>query len=75
MDLHGGRYHEGDLKSNGAGVVRLKGAIYKVIDLTLGGGRAMQYTDHVSWECTLETCIILLPSVTPGNLIKINKMK
>ena len=32
-------------------------------DLTLGGEHTMQYTDHVSYKCTLETCIILLTNV------------
>ena len=25
-------------------------------DLTWGGGHAMQYTDDVLWNCTLESC-------------------
>ena len=29
-------------------------------DLTLGGGPTKQYTGHVSQDCILETCIILL---------------
>ena len=32
-------------------------------DLTLGGEHTMQYTDHVSYKCTLETCIILSTNV------------
>ena len=41
-------------------------------DLTLGGGHKMQYTDHVSYNCTLEICIILLTNVT---LIHLNFLK
>ena len=41
-------------------------------DLTLGGEHRMQYIDDVLYICTLETCIILLPDVTPINLIKNN---
>ena len=33
-------------------------------DVTLGGGHTMQYTNHVSQKCTLETYIILLTNVT-----------
>ena len=29
-------------------------------DLTLGGGHTVQYIDHISQKCTLETYIILL---------------
>ena len=36
----------------------------KILDLT------MQYADDVLLSCTLETCVILLTSVTPINLIK-----
>lgn len=39
-------------------------------DLTLAGGYTMQYTEHISKECTLETYKILLTNVTPTNLIK-----
>ena len=51
------------------GVVQGKGGKYKVIegDLTLGGEHTMQYTDGVSWTCTLETHIIVLTNVTPQN--------
>ena len=38
-------------------------------DLTVVGGHRMQYTDHVSQKCILETYIILLNNVTPINLI------
>ena len=38
-------------------------------DMTLGGGHTLQYTDHVSQNCTLETYIILLTNATPINLI------
>ena len=38
-------------------------------DFTLDGGDAMQDTDNVSQNCTLETCIILLTTVTPINVI------
>ena len=47
---------------------------------TYGDGRSdfgwratMQYSDDVSQNCTLETCIILLTNVTPINLIKEKK--
>ena len=33
-------------------------------DLTLGGGHTMQYIDHVSQNCTVETYIILFSNVT-----------
>lgn len=39
------------------------------VDVTLGGGHAVQYTDRVSYRCTLETCMILLAGVTTINLI------
>ena len=39
-------------------------------DLTLSGGHKMQYKDHVSQECILETYVILLTNITPINLIK-----
>ena len=38
-------------------------------DVTLGAGHTIQYADHVSQKCTLETYIILLTHVTPLNLI------
>lgn len=38
-------------------------------ELTLGGGHTMQYTDHVSWTCTLETYVILFTNGTPIHLI------
>ena len=38
--------------------------------LSLGGGHAGQYTDHVSWKYTLETYMMLLTNITPINLIK-----
>ena len=38
-------------------------------DLTVGGGQAMQHTDHVSQKCILEMYMILLTDVTPINLI------
>ena len=37
-------------------------------DLTLGGGHTMQYTDHVSQKCPLDTYMVLLTNVTPINL-------
>ena len=36
-------------------------------DLTLGGERTMQHTDDVSQNCTPETYVILLTSVTAIN--------
>ena len=41
-------------------------------DQNLGGRQAMQYTDHVSQKCTLETYIMLLTNVTSIYLIKKN---
>ena len=38
--------------------------------LTLGGGHTVQYTDHASQNCALETYTILLANVTPINLKK-----
>lgn len=38
-------------------------------DVTLGSGRKMLYADHVSQKSTLETCLILLTSVTSIHLI------
>ena len=38
-------------------------------DLTLGGGHTVQYTDDVSQNYTLETCIISSTNVTPTNLL------
>ena len=42
-------------------------------DLTWGGQHTVQYTDDVLQNCILETYIILLTNVTPGNSIKIEK--
>ena len=42
-------------------------------DLTWGGEHTVQCTDGVLWSCAPETCIILLTSVTPINLIKRQK--
>ena len=39
-------------------------------DVHLSGGQMMQHTDHISWQCTLETYITVLTNVTPTNLIK-----
>ena len=41
--------------------------------LTWGGQHTVQYTDDVLQNCILETYIILLTNVTPGNSIKIEK--
>ena len=38
-------------------------------DWTLGGEHTMQYTDELSYNCTLETHIILLTSLSPMHLI------
>ena len=35
----------------------------------------IQSTAHVLWNCTPETCVILLASVTPINSVKRKKMK
>ena len=32
--------------------------------VTLGGGHIVQYTDHVSQKCTVETYMILVTNVT-----------
>ena len=44
-------------------------------DLTLGGGHPMQYTNNVSYKCTLDIYMILLTNVIPINLIKKKTMK
>ena len=36
-----------------------------------GGGHTIQCTEDVSWNCAPETCVILLTSVTPINVIKL----
>ena len=36
-------------------------------DLTLSGGHTVQYTDFVSYKCTLETYMILVTNVTAIN--------
>ena len=52
-------------------IERVYGVKYMVTeDLTLGGGHVVQYTNDVSQNCTLETHVILLATVTPVNLIK-----
>ena len=38
-------------------------------DLTLGDGNTMQYTDDISWNCTLEIYMVVSTTVTPVNLI------
>ena len=43
---------------------------FVVRDLTLGGEHMMQYSDDELWNCTLETCMVLLTNVTPINLIR-----
>ena len=40
-------------------------------DLTGGREHTIQYTDDVLQNCTLETYIILLTTITPINSIKI----
>ena len=44
-------------------------------DFTWGGEHTVQCTDNVLQNCTLETYIILLTSVTPVNTIKFFKEK
>ena len=44
-------------------------------DLTLGGGHTMQYTDHVSLKCILETYMILLTNYHPNKFNKKNIKK
>ena len=44
-------------------------------DWTRGGEHTVQYTDDVLWNCTPETCILLLTNVTPINSIKVKKIK
>ena len=39
-------------------------------DLTWGGEHSIQCTGDILWNCALKTCIILLTSVTPINLIR-----
>ena len=39
-------------------------------DLTQGGEHTIQYTDEVLQNCTTETFIIILTSVTPINSLK-----
>ena len=55
----------------GKGLELVKEGKYMVTedDLTLGGRLTVQYTDHVPQKCMLETCIILLTSVTPIHVI------
>lgn len=43
-------------------------------DPTLHGGHTVQYTGHVSEKCPLETCMNLLPNVTPINGIRKGKI-
>ena len=42
-------------------------------DFTLGDGHMMQCAGDVLLSCTLETCRVLLPSVTPINSINNKK--
>ena len=53
------------------GAVKGKGAKDRVTEdgMTLGDGHTIQYTDHVSYQCALETCMILLTNVTPIHLV------
>ena len=44
-------------------------------DLTLGGEHTIWYTDHMLWNCTPETCIILLTNITSINSVKILKKR
>ena len=50
----------------------MKGTKYMVTedDLTLDGGHTIQYTDHTSQKCTLETYVILSTNVIPINFLK-----
>ena len=43
--------------------------------LTQGGDHTIQYTDDVLQNCTLETYVILLTSVTPNEFNKKKKEK
>ena len=56
--------------TGGVGVAGLR-CVATECGMTLGGGHTVQYTDLVSWKCTLETYMILLIKVTPVHLIKI----
>ena len=39
-------------------------------DFTVSDGCTMHCADDVLLSCTLETCMVLLPNVTPKNLNK-----
>ena len=39
-------------------------------DLTWGDGHTVQYEDHVSQNCALDSYMTLLTNVTPTHLIK-----
>ena len=71
------RRHKGTVvtRGKGHGTVKDKGVKGTVMagGLTRGGGHIMQYTDYLSYNCTLETYIISLTNVTPVNLIKKDK--
>ena len=41
-------------------------------DFTLNGGHTMQYKDHASQKCTLETYYNFINKCHPNNLIKNN---
>ena len=53
----------GTTGNGGGGESWVKGVRYMVMkeDLLLGGGYTMQYTDHVSENCTLKIYIIYQP--------------
>ena len=44
-------------------------------DLTWDGKYTTQYSDDVLQNCVLETCILLLTSVTPINSVKNENVK
>ena len=70
-ETHTPRQQCGGHQREGGSGFKGKGAKYMVTedDLTLESGHTMQYTDHVSQKCTLETYVILLINITPINVI------
>lgn len=52
-------------------MVKSKGTKNTVMgaDLTSGGSHTVQYTDCISQNYTLETCLILLTNIAPINVI------
>ena len=62
------------IRQKGVGAVKGKGVKHMVTeDLTVGGGHTRQHTEHVSQNCTPETCMISLTNVTSIYLVKKEK--